>query len=302
MTWNGLVQRRPMMDVVIDTDAYNETDDQFAIAYLLCLQERVRVQALYAAPFFNKKSLSPLDGMNKSYDEILHILSLMRRDDMKARVFKGAKAYLKDEQEPVLSPAVENLVCLARAHTPDEPLYVVAIGAITNVASALIAAPDIAERIALIWLGGHAFHWENTAEFNLRQDVNAARVIFGSRVPLVQLPCLGVVDMARTTKPELEYWLKGKNALCDYLVGHTVETAESYAASSAWSRVIWDITAVAWLTDDDSLTFKDRVVQRPQITPDCRYDFLVQGAPERYVYRVDRDRLFTQLFTRLGKL
>ena len=37
-------------DAVIDTDAYNEVDDQFAIAYLLRSQERVRTVAIYAAP------------------------------------------------------------------------------------------------------------------------------------------------------------------------------------------------------------------------------------------------------------
>lgn len=302
MSKDTLVSRSSVMDVVLDTDAYNEIDDQYAIAYLLCLGERVRVKAFHAAPFYNEKSASPQDGMNKSYDEILHILFLMGRDDLKNRVFKGSCAYMKSEQEPVLSPAQENLVRLAREHTPEEPLYVVAIGAITNVASALVAAPDITDKISLIWLGGHAFEWGDTAEFNLRQDIAAARVIFGSGVPLVQLPCMGVVEMARTTKPELEFWLKGKNPLCDYLVRHTVEEAESYAAGSAWSRVIWDITAVAWLTDDQGVMFKDRVVPRPQVTADCKYDFSALGALERYVYHVDRDRLFTQLFTCLGKL
>ena len=302
MSKDTLVSRSSVMDVVLDTDAYNEIDDQYAIAYLLCLGERVRVKAFHAAPFYNEKSASPQDGMNKSYDEVLHILSLMGRDDLKNRVFKGSCAYMKSEQEPVLSPAQENLVRLAREHTPEEPLYVVAIGAITNVASALVAAPDITDKISLIWLGGHAFEWGDTAEFNLRQDIAAVRVIFGSGVPLVQLPCMGVVEMARTTKPELEFWLKGKNPLCDYLVRHTVEEAESYAAGSAWSRVIWDITAVAWLTDDQGVMFKDRVVPRPQVTADCKYDFSALGALERYVYHVDRDRLFTQLFTCLGKL
>lgn len=302
MSKDALVSRSSVMDVVLDTDAYNEIDDQYAIAYLLCLGERVRVKAFHAAPFYNEKSASPQDGMNKSYDEILHILFLMGRDDLKNRVFKGSCAYMKSEQEPVLSPAQENLVRLAREHTPEEPLYVVAIGAITNVASALVAAPDITDKISLIWLGGHAFEWGDTAEFNLRQDIAAARVIFGSGVPLVQLPCMGVVEMTRTTKPELEFWLKGKNPLCDYLVRHTVEEAESYAAGSAWSRVIWDITAVAWLTDDQGVMFKDRVVPRPQVTADCKYDFSALGALERYIYHVDRDRLFTQLFTCLGNL
>jgi hypothetical protein len=39
------------IDVVIDTDAYNEIDDQFAIAYLLRSTEKLNTRAIYAAPF-----------------------------------------------------------------------------------------------------------------------------------------------------------------------------------------------------------------------------------------------------------
>ena len=36
------------VDVVIDTDTYNEVDDQFALAYLLGNTDRLRLQAIYA--------------------------------------------------------------------------------------------------------------------------------------------------------------------------------------------------------------------------------------------------------------
>ena len=54
-----------MVDLVIDTDAFNEVDDQFAIAYAIHAREKLRVQALYAAPFFNERSTGPADGMEK---------------------------------------------------------------------------------------------------------------------------------------------------------------------------------------------------------------------------------------------
>ena len=41
------------VDVVIDTDTYNEIDDQFAVSYLLRSKDRLNTVALYAAPFFN---------------------------------------------------------------------------------------------------------------------------------------------------------------------------------------------------------------------------------------------------------
>ena len=54
-------------DLVIDTDAYNEIDDQFAISYALRAQDRLHLLALCAAPFHNERSTGPADGMEKSY-------------------------------------------------------------------------------------------------------------------------------------------------------------------------------------------------------------------------------------------
>ncbi|MDR2687383.1 MAG: nucleoside hydrolase, partial [Oscillospiraceae bacterium] len=247
------------LDVILDTDAYNEIDDQFAIAYLLRSGEKLRCRAICAAPFHNGKSSGPADGMEKSYHEIRRVLSLMGREDFYPRVFRGGEGWLPDEETPVDSPAAREIARLAGEYTPGKPLYVAGIGAATNIASALLMAPEIAENIVVVWLGGHAPHWERQDEFNLKGDVAAARATFLSGAALVQLPCMGVVSAFTTTKPELECWLGGKNALCDYLARNTIDEAESYAKGRPWSRVLWDVTAVAWLLGGMTL---DRVVPR----------------------------------------
>lgn len=43
-----------IVDAVLDTDACNEIDDQFAIAYLLKNQDRIRIRGFCATPFFNE--------------------------------------------------------------------------------------------------------------------------------------------------------------------------------------------------------------------------------------------------------
>lgn len=65
------------VDVVLDTDTYNEIDDQFALSYMIRNGDKLRVQAIYAAPFHNEKSVSPKDGMEKSFSEILTLLALL---------------------------------------------------------------------------------------------------------------------------------------------------------------------------------------------------------------------------------
>ncbi len=283
------------VDAVLDTDAYNEIDDQFAIAYFLKNPDRINPRAIFAAPFLNERSVSPEDGMEKSYHEILKLLSLCGRDELAPAVYRGSRAFLTDEQTPVLSPAAERLVELSRDYSAEQPLYVVAIGAITNVASAMLIDPTLAERIVVVWLGGHGREWPDTCEFNLWQDVASSRVILNSGVPFVQLPCMGVVSAFTTTAPEMRYHLLGKNPLADYLAQNVLDC---YPGNNRpWSRVIWDVTAVAWLTDARRYLMWDT---RPRLLPgyDGRYETR-EGAPMTYVFHVHRDRLMEDLFGKL---
>lgn len=285
-----------VIDVVIDSDTYNEIDDQFAISYALLSPERCNVQAIYAAPFFNHRSTSPADGMERSYQEIKRLLKLLNQ---KVRSFKGADSYLPDEETPVVSAASKDLARRAMKYSPEKPLYVVALGVITNVASALLLKPEIADRIVVVFLGGHSLDWPQNSEFNMRQDVAAARVVYGSGAPLVMLPCLGVVSTFTTTGPELDYWLRGKNPLCDFLIKNTVDEVKTYAEGKVWSRVLWDVTAVGWLLNDEHRFMHTRLIP----TPIPEYDHHWGSAPLnplcRYVYHINRDALLGDLFRKL---
>ncbi len=289
------------IDAVIDTDAFNEIDDQFAISYMLKNPGRINVKGILAAPFFNDNSTSPADGMEKSYNEILKLLDLAGMPDMKKSVFKGSDRYLPDEKTPVNSAAAEYLVSLSENYSADEPLYIVAIGAITNVASAFLLCPEMKERTVVVWLGGNALHIGDTREFNMKQDFAAARVVMGCGVPFVQLPCVGVVDAFTTTRYELEHWLIGKNPLADYLANNTIAAAESYASGKPWSRIIWDVTAVAWLLNDNNRFMQSRLIPSPIPEYDGKYASDPSRHFIRYVYHIRRDALMTDLFSKLTK-
>lgn len=286
------------VDVVLDTDAYNEIDDQFAISYLLRCGEKLNTLALYAAPFKNSKSESPEDGMEKSYNEILKLLEL---SGDKVDVFRGSTQYLPDEKTPVISPAAEDLAKRVENYSPENPLYVVAIGAITNVASAILLNPAVAENTVIVWLGGHARHFHNTREFNMYQDIAAARVVMKSGAPFVQLPCTGVVSAFTVSGPELEYWLCDKNPLADYLARNTIKEAESYAKGRAWTRVIWDVTAVAWLMNDNNRFMASRLLPTYAPAYDELYSINDNAPLMRYVYQINRDKLLNDLIERLTK-
>ncbi len=291
---------RGPVDLVIDSDTYNEIDDQFAISYAVHAPEKIRVKALYAAPFTNERSTGPADGMEKSYQEMHKLLSLSGKTGY-CPVFRGSDRYLPDEQTPVLSDAASDLIRRAEAYTPEKPLYVVSIAAITNIASALLMNPGIADKIVVVWLGGNALHWPDNLEFNCKQDVAAARVVLNSGVPLVLLPCMGVVSAFTTTGPELEYWLREKNALCDYLVDHTIEAAEEYAKGKVWSRVIWDVTAVGWLLNDNNRLMLDRLTPIPVPEYDHHYSQDPDRPLCRMVYHIHRDALFSDLVKHISQ-
>ena len=287
------------VDVVLDTDTYNEIDDQYALAYLIKNGDKLNLKAVYAAPFKNRTAPTPAAGVEKSYQEIFNILSLAGRGDLKDIVYKGSASFLSNENTPVPSAAAEHLAALAMEYTEERPLYVIAIAAITNVASAILLNPEAAKRMVVVWLGGHSFEWPDNKEFNCYQDVSAVRVVMDSDAAVVLLPCMGVVSGFATTRYELEHWLKGKNALCDYLYEVTVKEVEDYHLGRCWSKPIWDVCSVAWLLDGEFML--DRLETAPIAEYDHRWAFDKTRKPIRYVYHIKRDQLMEDLFTKLAE-
>jgi inosine-uridine nucleoside N-ribohydrolase len=156
------IQRLKMLEkpatgssIVFDTDTYNEIDDQFALVYAVLSKESFNLEAVYAAPFSNNRADNPTKGMELSYEEILRILDKMDVAH-EGFAFKGSKKYLSKDLTPESSPATEDMIKKALQHSPEKPLYVVAVGAITNVANAILLKPEITKNIVVVWLGGHA--------------------------------------------------------------------------------------------------------------------------------------------------
>jgi inosine-uridine nucleoside N-ribohydrolase len=293
----SLVQRlerppRPAR-IVLDTDTYNEIDDQFALAYAVLSPEAVSLEAVYAAPFHNERSSGPADGMEKSYAEIERVLERLGRLDVPR--FRGATGYLPDADTPVPSAAVDDLIARARAsHTP---LYVVAIGAITNVASALLLAPDIADKIVIVWLGGHGRHHWHTWEFNLQQDLPAARIVLDGRAPLVLVPCAGVAEHLRTTEAEVREFVKGRGPIGDYLYQ---TYRDCYPDHFGRSRVLWDVVTIAWFVDPAFTT--SALLPSPILTDQRTWSFDPRRPLIRELIGLDRDRIFSDFFRKIGKI
>ncbi|MCE0496862.1 MAG: nucleoside hydrolase [Methylacidiphilales bacterium] len=280
--------------VILDTDTYNEVDDQFALAHLLLSPDEVEVEAVYAAPFSNDRSSGPADGMEKSYEEILRVIDLV--DGPRPPVFRGSTSYLPGPAVPVKSAAAADLVERALAMKEGERLYVAGIAAATNLASALLLEPKIADRIELVWLGGHGPHWPHTREFNLHQDLHAARVLLDSPVPLVLLPCHPVTSHLIVTVPELEKHLAPHSKLGAYLT----DIVRHYGDDSpGWSKVIWDISASAWLVHPGWIVTSEE--PSPLLRDDATWGDRAGRRPIQIAHELYRDAIFADFYAKAAR-
>ena len=303
MKWNllpadELVRRleppKGRVKMVLDTDTYNEVDDQFALAYSLLSPEKLDVLAVYAAPYFNDRSSGPEDGMEKSYAEIVRLLGKMGRPS-EGFVFKGARGYLPDGETPVESEAARDLVKKAMATPEGELLYVVAIGAITNVASAILMEPEIVKKICVVWLGGHPLSASTAREFNLMQDVPAARVVLDCGVPFTLVPCMGVASHLLATVPDMKDAIGGKNALCDALV----ELFGEYSSDHfGWAKEIWDVSTIAYLVNPDWIPTV--LEHSPLLTDDCHWAHDANRHFIRVATFARRTPIFRDLYRKLA--
>ncbi|MGV3572878.1 MAG: nucleoside hydrolase [Ramlibacter sp.] len=311
-----LAEPRGPVRVVIDTDTANEIDDQFALAWALLSPQRLRVEAVYAEPFSfaHRRHLlprarpdappfnAPAEGMRRSHAEILRLFSLLGVSPH-GRVFAGSEGYLAAPAEPRRSEAVDHLVATARACAEDAPLYVLALGCVTNIASALLLAPDIAARIVVVWTSGFpscAPHVNDS--FNLEQDLWASQLLFDSGVPHVYLPGYQVGAQLRLSLAEMERHVRGQGAIGDAL--HALFTDNPLWSilpvdtSKPYSWVIWDLICVAWLLEPAWVP--STLVRTPRLDAQLRW----QPAPGRHLMReafgVQRDAIFNDFFASLA--
>lgn len=242
-------------------------------------------------------------GMEKSYQEILLVCEKMGIS-FADKVFRGADRYLESYDTPVRSDAVDHLIETAKTASPDDPLQVVAIGATTNVASALLLAPEIIHNVVVSWTAGYPTSVMGVFQesFNMEQDMLSSQLLFDSGVPLVYLPGFHVGAQLSLSLPEMETWVKGKGETGDYLYWlfmnnphYPFQGIDDYFGRT-W--IIWDLINFAWLMNPNWVpTF---MTDAPYLTDDQKW--IRQGEPRhlmREALDINRDAIFRDFFTKL---
>ena len=282
--------KKEKVNVILDTDTYNECDDQFALAYLLKNQNQFNIEAITVAPYsHNDREETIEETTEKSYNEILKICSWLNFKT-ENKVFKGSIDYVCNGYNKN-NEAVDKIIEIA---TKNKKTYILAIGAITNIALAIKKSPQIIDKIEVVWLGGHSFLNKENKEFNFRQDIQAVKEVFESKVKLTVIPCKNVASNLRTSIYELEHFLKGKNELCDYLCQRFYN--DTYHGIEE-RRVIWDISVIAYMINKS--WFEIEEVSCPIIKEDTSYELTENRHKITFVDYLEPNKIYNDLFKRL---
>lgn len=284
--------KKDKINLILDTDTYNECDDQFALSYLIKSKDLFNIEAITVAPYSHtKRDLTVRDGQELSYNEILKICNWLNFDTNN-KVFKGSMDYIQngyDEKNNAVNKIIE--IALKNNKT-----YILGIGAITNIALAIQKEPKIVNKIEIVWLGGNELGYEDNLEYNFRQDVEAVKIVFESKVKLTILPCKKIVSELRIDINTLKKYLENKSELCNYLIERFYN--DGYHGVQE-SRVIWDISVIAYMINKK--WFETEQISCPNIRKDTSYEVTDNRHNITFVTKLDRNKIYEDLFNKLGE-
>ncbi len=275
------------LKVVVDTDAANEIDDQYALALLLGFPERLKLEGLVAAHF--GKHGGP-GGVEKSFKEILEVL---KRAGMEGKVpVKRGLPPLDKPDWPASSEGVDFIIERARAATAEDPLWLVLLGPVTDAVAALRKDPSIAGRVVVFWHGRSQWPKKCT-NFNAENDRMASRLVFETPCRFILFDtgahlCASLDETARRFAPV--------GPLGAYL--HEIRNRRKEYMTDR--KGIFDLGDIAALVDPACAPWER--VQAPAVREDMSYDFSRRNGEIVRISGVGRDRAFGLLEEALRRI
>ncbi len=247
--------------------------------------------------------VTPEQGVELSYQEILTIYKKCGVAS-EGKVFRGAPGYLNDYDMPIESDSTRFIIEQARKRD-DGPVYILAMGALTNIASALLVAPDIIDNIVVVWTASFPSYTPfcNAPSLNLVQDRLASQLLFECGVPHVYLPGYHVGAQLKISYPEMEQFIKPKGAIGGYLwhlyTNNPLHEMFAITGQETKTWVIWDIINVAWLFDESYVSM------RTTTSPALNDALYWETDPNRHLmaeaYDLNRDAIFEDIYRTLER-
>ena len=282
----SLPEKGEKIRVIIDTDAKNEIDDQWAITLALLSQERFKIEGFIAANFDHQWGGGPT-SIDKSYREIKKVLKKAGFAG-EFPVFKGSHP-MRYKYEPSESEGVDFIIRKALKSSKEDPIWVIALGSATNLASAYLKEPRIIDKVRFFWHG--RTRWpEKCWNFNVFGDRLAAITLFHAPVPLV---LFDTGTYLTCPMEESKKHVKPYGEIGDYL--HEYRKQNSYFMRP--DKGFFDLGDIAALINPDIAEWQ--VADCPEVEPDLSYRFNGTKGKILRCYHIDRDKTFKMLYERL---
>ena len=275
--------------VIFDTDAKNEIDDIWALALAVLSPERFKIEGFVAANFDNERPEAGPGSIEASFKEV-HLI--LEKAGLAGRypVFHGSPP-MRYKFEPSESEGVDFIIDKAMQSTPDDPLWIVGLGAATDIASAYLKEPRIAERVVVFW--HFRTRWpEKCWNFNVIGDVKAARIVFHSDLSFVLFDT--GTHLYCPMEESQQYLSCG--ALGKYLHEYRYESA--YYRSP--TKGFFDLGDIAALLNPDLASWE--VTDCPEVDWDLSYKFTKTKGSILRCRDIDRDATFALFGEKLRTL
>ncbi len=273
--------------VIIDTDARNEIDDVWAIALAMVCPERFKIEGFVAANYDND---IPGAGTGSVEASARLIETVLEKAGLAGRIpVKRGSAPLRYQFEASESEGVDFIIERAMASAPEDPLWVIGLGAASNIASAYLKEPGIADRIVVFW--HFRTRWPKQCwNFNVTGDVRAARLVFHSDLAFV---LFDTGTHLYCPMEESREWVK-YGPLGAYL--HEFRFENKWYQSP--TKGFYDLGDIAALVEPELAKWE--VVDCPEVEWDLAYKFTNRKGKILRCYDIDRDGTFALLERRLS--
>lgn len=280
--------------LILSTDVGNEIDDQWAVMYLLT-NPQFDVLGMVSSHAPTLPDPSAHYTYRVLVDEVENHMALASHPPL----FEGSSLPLADTHTPRGNAGVDFIIGASRAFSKDHRLDVLTIGAATDVASAILEDPGIADRIRVVAMGFN--RWPDGGdEFNVANDPRAWQVILDSRVPVV----IGCGDVCRAylalTPDQAKRLVADHGPLGAWLWAEyqdwyyrNVKPLRQDDFSKPW--IIWDIITAAYV--EGLATGESK--PRPSLGDNMVFEHPATSEQITWITSVDSKRLWADFVDRL---
>lgn len=303
----------PRMRVIVDNDFSGDPDGLFQLTHLL-LSPSVEVRGIIGSHLkvgdgFDSSTVQAENAAKKAR-ELLQVMGVKEN----IPVIAGSNVAMQNDSTPVKSKAVDFIIKEALRTDTKLPLFILSGAGLTEIASAALTSPQIADKLTLVWIGGPEYNdlalpppnYSNP-EYNLNIDAAAARAVFNrSAVPIWQVP-RNAYRQAVLPYSQLLLKVKPQGKTGKYLAG-VIEglmiRLQKYGLNIGETYIMGDnplvlLTALQSSFEADPSSSNYVIKTAPRINEQGAYEYNHHGRNIRVYNDLDIQLMFDDFFAKL---